>query len=524
MTPVATGMALARRSLLAHVDTVDLPAVQKSFCSFLDAVATATGRATAYNTWQEQEEAEFTLHKSMFKVDRGVYGLTLLLPGVLDRAKQTGIGLLLNNQQDGTGLLLPEEESKLVSALIRQMPPQRIFKMFVELREQRVNNSRTRKIILRTILGTELGLLEYWAVRYRSKIRMSLGHAWGKKLTGIIKHILAKIRSINRATDKECNILGNSIFRYASINGTDAGKLYDIVSFILGNDVKKAHLELISKFYAAHEDFDAGKGLPMEVLEGIRSTFHKDVKQKAVLEASKKTLSKGQRLNVQKKAKAEGVRVEVALEDYDAVKLYIYAYETGLTKKVKDALFIKAEEAATALPVSYVKTAVIVDTSASMFGHKTQKLRPMAVALAMRDMIKQASEECVVFDKNVGDGKLPQPSGDTSLACDLIGAVKQKPEAIFVLTDGYENAPAGRFNEVVHRLREIGVDTPIYQMSPVLGAEAGAIRVLSDKITAMPVSSPNGLGMAMLRGAMEQDTKQGLKALVKMTSKALGAK
>ena len=49
---------------------------------------------------------------------------------------------------------------------------------------------------------------------------------------------------------------------------------------------------------------------------------------------------------------------------------------------------------------------------------------------------------------------------------------------VFVLTDGYENAPAGRFAEVVRAVRQMGVETPIHQFSPVFAAEARGIRSL----------------------------------------------
>jgi hypothetical protein len=68
--------------------------------SFVDAAATALGRATHYNSRDEQQKAELAAHEGLLRLDRGLYSLLLTLPGVLDRARQVGIKNLLSTSVD----------------------------------------------------------------------------------------------------------------------------------------------------------------------------------------------------------------------------------------------------------------------------------------------------------------------------------------------------------------------------------------------------------------------------------------
>jgi hypothetical protein len=129
----------------------------KIVASFVDTAATALGRATHYNSREEQQKAELSAHDALLRLDRGLYTLLLTLPGVMDRARQVGIRNLLSVSQDGLSRLVdPALERRLLRALLDELPPQRIFKLFEALRVGSVeegivkaNNARTRKLILR---------------------------------------------------------------------------------------------------------------------------------------------------------------------------------------------------------------------------------------------------------------------------------------------------------------------------------------------------------------------------------------
>ena len=165
--------------------------------------------------------------------------------------------------------------------------------------------------------------------------------------------------------------------------------------------------------------------------------------------------------------------------------MYVYAYEMGLTDAIRDELTRKAQTIADRLPVRFEHAAILLDVSASMMGHDTQAMRPISVALTLRDVLAETAERSTIVTSDgrvAPTAELIEPAGDTSLAAGLITLLKREPDVVFVLTDGYENAPAGRFAEVIRAVRRMGVETPIHQFSPVFAAETRGVRSLSDAV------------------------------------------
>ena len=67
--------------------------------------------------------------------------------------------------------------------------------------------------------------------------------------------------------------------------------------------------------------------------------------------------------------------------EHDAVRLYLYAYEMGMTEAIAEALAKKAHDAAKKVRLPYANIGVLLDASASMAGSSEQKLRPIATAI-----------------------------------------------------------------------------------------------------------------------------------------------
>lgn len=504
----STTMPTVRMTHLSDEQRKRLPS---AFGAFLDTAATATARATFYNTRAEQEAATESVHADLFALDRGIYTLALLLPGVTDFSRQLGTVRLLRSAQT-EGWLSPEQEGGATRALLRQLPPQRMLKLFGMLRTERVNNARTRRLILSTLLGTNS--LEFWAVKYRRKLATALIHAWGRRTASIIESVLAK--SVEDRTDKERQIVQRQLYRFA--HGTDDDRVEQCVRFILG-DEEGLTLRRLAAYHDAKQDFARGRDLPFETMEGIRSRFHRDKTSAEVLELTKRQLTAGQKMGLQRKAKEADVAVEFDPAKYDSVRLYVYAYEMGLSDAIHIELLRKAQATAERLPVRFEHAGILLDVSASMMGHDTQARRPISVALALRDLLAETAERATIVSS---DGRpapvaeLIEPAGDTSLAAALVSLLKREPDVVFVLTDGYENAPAGRFAEVVRAVRRIGIETPIHQFSPVFAAESRSVRTLCEIVPGLPVSKPEAIGLGLLKVLFETDIERGAAALRSM--------
>lgn len=485
----------------------------KAVLSFLDAMATATGRSTFYNKRGEQQDALRQIHDTIFQANRGLYAALLMLPGGLDISTQEGVNRLLFDPYEDDSILTSEQESEVVRKLVENLPANRMFNLFRTLRQRRINNSRTRKIILRSILGNKM--LPYWAVKYRTKMGGALRHAWGQKYATVILKILQS----DNVGHRERAFIARNINRFVADSGLELFVAYEAIRFVLGDTSGAYTHELFRSFKEAKHDLKAGVKLPTEVLEGIRSRCHKDVIKDEVIKLTVKTMGAGKKVAVQRQAKKAKVEVKIDASDItklDMVKLYVLALEEGMTQDLRDAIDVKAKHAAKSYLFDYEHIAVVVDNSLSMIGTNQQKYRPLAIALSMRDiLVAKANNSHVIATNGVFDRfGLVQPGGDTSLAGALAECYVNNPQAIYIITDGYENAPAGRVNEVVNRVNNIGYNIPVFQITPVMASESAGVRQLSPLITKMPVSQPETLGLTMVRALLEQDVERGLQALI----------
>lgn len=498
--------------------------VGRAVLAYLDTVVTATGRETFYNSRADQEAAETRAHDECWAVNRGLYAAILALPGATDRAVQTGVLRLLDSPctPGDPSFLTFEQETRLVGRLARALPPQRLYKLFGQFAAKRVNNRRTRALILRSVLGAGPAL-PWRAVKYRTKLRAALRHALGAGVANGVAKLAAAADPTTCPEAKLAKYLDPFIPAWASRD-----EAYQCVAFVLGAEREGGFtVPLLKAFAAARTDLAAGSALPVEVLEGIRSRFHKGTPHARVLEiaAESGTITAGQKLGMQRAAQAAGVEVAFDPARQDMVKLYVYALETGATAEIRAALDAKARAAAAALPVRYANVGVVLDASASMIGSGTQKFRPLTVALAMRDvLVASATDSAFVEATGAVDAfGIVRPEGDTALAGALVRALKRNPDAVYVLTDGYENAPAGRVDEVLRAARALGITTPVFQVSPVTGAEAGGLRRLSDELAPVPVSRPEAVGLGMVRAVLTADVEAGIRALLALTRPMLEA-
>ena len=486
--------------------------ISQAILRFMDAASTSTARATAYNTKEEQNLAQKSIHESVFKIDRGLYGALLLLDGNTDHTKTMGVEKLLSDRTAfDKSSLEPTIERNILVYLLSHVPVQRMMKMYLNMKKERINNSRSKKIMLYSILGSNS--IEYWSVKYKRKIRNILEHTWGKKLSSIIASILSKEKSKWNA--KEETIIVQNVLKYVGNN--DTKNVYECISFVFGNE-KDLNLSVLKSYSESKTDITKGSKLPAEVLEGIRSTYHKKIKPEKILEICKDTFTDKERMQVQKRAEKAKVDIKFDPTKQELIELYIYSYANGMNKELKEAIAKKASNIASDLPVSYEKICIVLDASGSSYGSDTQKLRPLASSLAMRDVFCALSKECII--KTVG-GKIKNdllyPEGNTDIATPLLECIKENPQAIYIITDGYENSPAGRTNELVAALKKIGIEIPVYQISPVMSADAGGVKKLSEFIPVLPVSNPKAIGMGMFKAQLEADTEQGVLSLFTMT-------
>lgn len=500
--------------------------LQKNIITFLDTISTNTGKKTFYNTEEEQQKALQNIHNEMMSMNRGLYLALLCVSGSNDRNVQLGIGTLLRTPyRTVNGSILTEEiEFNGLEFLVDSLPPQRVLKLFCQFPDIKLNNSRTKKLVLNYILKSNN--LEYWSVKYRNKLKKCLTHIWGLRTSSIIVSILNK----KNRNEKENKILDKHLYKYIRDSKISNILIENCILFIFGNEkhANKSGSKFLESFVNAKKNFKDGKELPFEVLEGLRSTFHKDVPHEKVLLLTKNNLTSNQKISMHKKAKESNVKLQVKTENVDIVKLYISALENP-DDDFTDSLSRKVKKEFNNIPFEYENISIVFDNSKSMFGDVVSgKNKPIAISLAMRDMLIEKSEESSIYYSSGGDYdqfELCYPKGETDLALPLAKAINSESDAIFIITDGYENAPAGRVDEILEISRELGFNKPVYQITPVASAEAQklntGVRSLSDHVSKLPVNNPASLGVGSLRMLIENDIEQAVIKLIKMANKKL---
>jgi hypothetical protein len=197
----------------------------------------------------------------------------------------------------------------------------------------------------------------------------------------------------------------------------------------------------------------------------------------------------------------------------DFLALYKTGYETSFTDEIRSAI-VKLAKKKKIEGFFYQNIGIILDDSISMTGSKVEsKNTPKAIAdFTSLVLMASANESNRVDTKGFA----------SDIASAFIELLKEersnKPyDAIFILTDGYENAYDGLTNEVISIWQaETQRNIPIFQISPITSAEMGAnVRKLGTGVVTMAVNNPIALQPQINARLLEIDTKRWLENQVR---------
>jgi hypothetical protein len=397
-----------------------------------------------------------------------------------------------------------------------------VLRLFIDLKNEKVNNERTRKIILGFIWGQTN--LEFYSIKYRNKIVEILKHVYGIKKTSILLSIAQKQVISNGLfdTDKELSIVNEGILKY--FNG-DSLRAFKLLLFLFKKDnnveYDVSEFPIISEYQKAKTDIRDISVIPEEVLLGLVSDvkhpqYHtmwsSDIQKeetKAMIRKNVKVTSVNQQVRQTKSTAKLGVSKTVNVEKAtDFLALYKTGYENGWTSELNVAIQ-KLAEKKKIQGFHYENIGVIVDDSVSMKGHKQESKNIPRAIVDFTSKVLDVSAKSAVMVKTSGFC--------TDLASQFIELIKHekhdKPyNAIFILTDGYENAYDGLTNEVISIYRqETGSQIPMFQISPITSAEMDSnVRKLGNSVVTMAINNPIVLQPQISARLLEIDTKRWL--------------
>jgi len=511
-----------------------LATVRQSLIDGLTIASGAKSSATYYHGKDEQLKAIQTQIKSLYKLSKE---LPLIVASQKGATGKFVAEVLLNEFQNtlkggACNIVNPIDwydnglSDKAVLTALNNLGENGlpyVLRLFVDLKNAKVNNERSRKIVLGFIWGQDN--LEFYAMKYRNKLAEILRHVYGKKMTSVLLSIAGKAANVGQfvvGSEKEMNIVNEHILRYYNGDMVKASKL---LLFIFKKDTGVTYganeFPLLSEYMKAKVDITSTKKVPEEVLLGLISNvrhpqYHSmwatDIQKeatKALIRKNVEVTSVNQQVRQTKSTAKLGVEKTVDLEKAtDFLALYKTGYENGWTEDLHKAIDKLAEKKR--IPgFFYQNIGVIVDDSISMTGHKAEsKNTPKAIADFTARVLGKSAQTALATKT---DGEV------TDLASSFVQLLKaenpSKPyDAIFILTDGYENAYDGLTNEVISIWKaETGRDIPMFQISPITSAEMGAnVRKIGANVVTMAINNPVALQPQINARLLEIDTKRWL--------------
>lgn len=417
-----------------------------------------TGKATYYNSKQEQQSQLLKLHTEILLSDRRYYRLFPLLP--INDANKTLIlqGLLT------TGALRVKDEDdyewNLIVEVIRDLPIARILRFFVnDLIQNRVNNARVRRLGKYLIDRAN----EYQLIKY------------AKKYKSIVIH---------------CRIDPNKIAD--SIKST-------VINWYFGNvksiaDCQKGTL-LRLRFKAQKGDLAALTKLPIDVAQGIAISNGKTQQEFLDLYSKKGKASKKEQMRMV----SQDAAIEINFEQYNYLDLIRFAQQNKEhIRQIMPIIEQKAEELAqnTNLPDCFV----IIDNSASAWGSGDRKGYPIAFIEAVArifDRVRVAQTNIQFYALNPIDWKVPfKAEGATDLRIALVKAIQSGYNNILILSDGYENQSTGSVHAILNLPVVKQLNLNLRQINPVAAAESLSVKTLSPQIESLAIAGLEQLPVA----------------------------
>ena len=389
---------------------------------------------------------------------------------------------------------------------------------------KRINNSRTRKIILEFIFNRDNRGLDSLAVNFKSKLADLIRHAIGKQDLYKILHNHEKL--------------------FQKLIGRYNRDALPVVQFLFGvpSDPKEtapyfpqieAYLSL--KYSAKIGDVDSFKNemkkLPWRTVMGFRNTYKLPIEKSEILGDSK--MSEKDKMQTQSAQKRSGVKTvrEVNYEKQDLYSLWKLFYhkllQTDSDQMDKITAAIDTVDKKTP-KIDFGETAIVVDMSHSMRGSDERPLHPMLTSMCLLSAIDNVKSINFVSGKWVeipGTGYTGiVASGGSPIWRGLIDAVMTGAKTIVVISDGYENSVKGMFNHVYKHFKDTGKEFNLLQFNPVFSAtaKAGTVRTLVEGNEPIPVADYKNLETEFIFRQMLDHTELVKNLLVARYQKLIG--
>lgn len=400
-------------------------------------------------------------HDTLLENNRSLYAALLNLPGLSDFDAMQIITRLLaiTSTQDSVITLAEKQlEDRLIAEKLPYLSIKTVLEGFQQLVKLGVNNQRTASRIKRYILASPD--VELWAVSYRKTLATLLRHAMGKQVAQTCVHFLLR----THPTEHETSYLNQHIFKYDGDNNMQLVKevflfVFKALTYFkqdnpfikIATQKPSAEHKLLTAYFEARENIEAGSVLPYKTLRGIAAIYHPKLDSKQIKRLARKS-----------KVKRNVIDGETPTDNTLVGQIRQF-YLTGDDSKIVQKAIVEANR----LPQWNAHIALILDLSHSMTGTGTRAYNSTAIAIAIREVLTHKTDKLTVLTiGSTENTRYPTPNGATNLANALLTAFEQAPDAILVVTDGYENMEKGDTKAILSATKAMGLDIPVLHILP----------------------------------------------------------
>ena len=446
---------------------------------FVNAAITSTGQREFHSDAAEQSLSLDFLHRYLLGNYRDLYAATL----ALDVNDHNAV-LIARRLLATTAEAEPAQrhvEGRLIARRLALLPPQRVYRLFGELRRAKVNNRRTRAI-MRDWLAARPDLA-FDAVKYRSAVKAAVRHA----------HL-----------------------RLAGPLGQELGPY-----LFAPNRRAPYSTPILEAWRRAHYEQAALYELPYTVAEGFAAKH--GIARAAFLERIAPRLTRLERLRLQESAHglaADGVRADLTTMPLTRLATYVLALppEDRVRRRAEltAALRTAARRTAGDQAGRWGKVAAVLDDSFSAYGSGHKRRRPLAVALACHFLLEALAAEYVpLWLSGRADALLVYPYGATPLGERILDGLDHAPDRLVIVSDGWDNSPPGLAGEVL-RIWRTRLDPDrrcgIVHLNPVYDAADFDVRRLAPAVPTAGIRDAEDL-VALVELAQFAEGRTGLAEL-----------
>jgi len=448
VTPPLPGGVLLEGVTMPSLETV----AREDLILFLNAAFACTGQREFYHTADEQRVSVQFLHAYILGNYRQLYARTLAA-GINDFNAAEIIVNLLRSGRD-TPEAFKTEENALLTAALGRLPPQRGWKLITRLRQERINNRRTRALIKKYTLGQRD--LTFQAVKYRRHVRAAAVHA------------------------------------HLPLPG-------ELPAFLFGEHQNVFQTPLLETFRQARYSHQAVYDLPFTVAQGMAAKH--GIAPGIFLKNIAPRLTERERLRLQ--GRSEG-KVEVHPERLPLTALCSYVVSLSVSERrdreqeLGGWLDAAARQVLSRrpLPLPSGRTAAVLDNSYSSSGSREKRRRPLALALATDWLFRSAVPHATYrafWTSPVSSPLLVKAQGQTNLTDRFLDALEWGAQTVIVVSDAVENDPPGVFHAAYLAARRLVPNLSVLHFNPVFDAEMLTVRPLSVAVLAVGLRDADDL-------------------------------